>query len=267
MMSSSVGDEACKKFWSKFSKQCDNRTMMLNASADQIEAPDRCDILDDLPDLTGMDIVEVGSGIGRFTGALAQSASSVLATDFIEDFVETNQKRNAERGNISYRICSATDLKLKESRQVNGEVFASVVDFVFTNWLLMYLSNEEVIAFLQKTLEWLRPNGYMHIRESCTHASSGSTTDSLHSTQEDNPTQYRYSSVYMQLFRNIRYKDKMGHLYEFELLWASSVPTYIIPLDQVLMKYKLPQHANLMICDGCFLGHSVCVDPQHIAKV
>lgn len=60
----SANAEACRQFWDKFSNQCDNRAMMLNANADQIETPDRNDILDSLPNLKDLDIVEVGAGIG-----------------------------------------------------------------------------------------------------------------------------------------------------------------------------------------------------------
>lgn len=46
------------------------------------------------------------------------------------------------------------------------------VDFVFTNWLLMYLSDVEVVDFLNRVTTWLRPGGYLHLRESCSQPSS-----------------------------------------------------------------------------------------------
>lgn len=38
----------------------------------------------------------------------------------------------------------------------------------------MYLDDSDVIQFLQNALCWLRPGGYIHLRESCTEPSSGS---------------------------------------------------------------------------------------------
>lgn len=49
------------------------------------------------------------------------------------------------------------------------------MDLVFTNWLMMYLTDEEVIRFLTNALHWLRPNGYLHLRESCSESSTGTS--------------------------------------------------------------------------------------------
>ena len=44
-------------------------------------------------------------------------------------------------------------------------------DFVFSNWLLMYLQDEEVKNLIKETLFWLREDGYLFCRESCYHQS------------------------------------------------------------------------------------------------
>lgn len=46
-------------------------------------------------------------------------------------------------------------------------------------------------------------------------------------TADSNPTHYRFSSLYIQLLRNIRYRDNEGKVWKFELEWSCSVPTYI----------------------------------------
>ena len=56
-----------------------------------------------LGSVAGKKVVELGAGIGRFTGALAATAESVLAVDFMETLIEENKKThghryNAERG-------------------------------------------------------------------------------------------------------------------------------------------------------------------------
>lgn len=55
-----------REFWNKFSTKADNNSMMLNKNADQIEESDRQDILNSLPDFTGLNVADIGAGIGYF---------------------------------------------------------------------------------------------------------------------------------------------------------------------------------------------------------
>lgn len=41
-----------------------------------------------LPPYEGKSILELGAGIGRFTGELAQKAGQILALDFIENVIK-----------------------------------------------------------------------------------------------------------------------------------------------------------------------------------
>lgn len=59
-----VEESIYKNFWDKFSSRPDMSSMMLNTSADELEALDRHDILSSLPNYTGMDIADIGAGIG-----------------------------------------------------------------------------------------------------------------------------------------------------------------------------------------------------------
>lgn len=49
-------------------------------------------------------------------------------------------------------------------------------DFIFSNWLLMYLSDEELKSIVEKMLSWLRPGGFLFFRESCNHRSGNRLT-------------------------------------------------------------------------------------------
>lgn len=53
------------------------------------------------------------------------------------------------------------------------------IDFIFSNWLLMYLSDEELKTFIKKSLSWLRPGGFLFFRESCNHRSGSDPTSKL----------------------------------------------------------------------------------------
>ncbi|WKX97370.1 hypothetical protein Q1695_013208 [Nippostrongylus brasiliensis] len=216
-MTAEVRRDSFKTFWDKYSDKPDTNSMMLNYTAHDLEASDRADILSSLPQLTNKDVVDIGAGIGRFTTVLAETARWVLSTDFIESFIAKNQERNAHMGNISYQIGDAVHLEMDEKS----------VDMVFTNWLMMYLSDREVIEFLFNAMRWLRADGYMHLRESCSEPSTGRSKTATMHTADSNPTHYRFSSLYIKLLRAIRYRDLEGKVWKFDVEWSCSVPTYI----------------------------------------
>ena len=47
--------------------------------------------------VAGKRVIELGAGIGRFTGALAATAKSVLAVDFMENLIAENRKSHGHR--------------------------------------------------------------------------------------------------------------------------------------------------------------------------
>jgi len=223
-----MGDrQALKTFWEGFSDTPNVETMMLNKNADDFDENDRRDIWTSLPDLKGLRVVEIGSGIGRFTAALANVAKHVLATDFVQSFIEKNEEDNGHLGNVSFKCGDAAHLDLEPEN----------CDFVFTNWLLMYLTDVEVCHFLESVLLWLTPNGYLHFRESCSESSKRTITQS---NDPSNPTHYRHICQYLTLLEKIRVRDhKTGRLMRFEVLWAKSVETYVRrPSEKVIPNWR-----------------------------
>uniref|UniRef100_A0A914C8H3 phosphoethanolamine N-methyltransferase n=1 Tax=Acrobeloides nanus TaxID=290746 RepID=A0A914C8H3_9BILA len=209
-------DDTYKHFWDRYSDRPDIGSMMLNKNADELEESDRFDVLDSLPDVTGKDVVDIGAGIGRFTSVFAEKARHVVSTDFIESFILKNRERNAHFNNITFKVADAIHLELPSSS----------VDLVFTNWLLMYLSDSETLQFLLNVLRWLRPDGYVKLRESCSQPSTGRSTNvTLHS--DANPTSYRFESIYIELVQNLRYRCPEGKIWRLDIQWSCSVPTYI----------------------------------------
>ncbi|KAE8803195.1 phosphoethanolamine N-methyltransferase 1-like [Hordeum vulgare] len=75
-------------------------------------------------------------GRGRFTGELAKTAGHVLAMDFIETVIKKNESINGHYENASFMCADVTspDLVIEDNS----------IDLVFSNWLLMYLSDEEI---------------------------------------------------------------------------------------------------------------------------
>lgn len=82
--------------------------------------------------------MELGAGIGRFTGDLGAHAKSVLALDFMQRLIEENERKHGHMGNISFKSGDACEL---EAEPESFEV-------VFTNWLLMYLGKPLIVQCL-----------------------------------------------------------------------------------------------------------------------
>lgn len=156
------GAEASKVYWEDhMSHGATLEAMMLDSKAKFLDEADRTEMLSLIPSIEGNAVLELGAGIGRYTAALATAGKSVLAVDFIESAIEQNRAVNGHIESCSFLAHDATKLELED------ESF----DLVFSNWLLMYLNDEEVEALLSKALLWLKGNGVLVFRESCFHQS------------------------------------------------------------------------------------------------
>ena len=72
---------------------------------------------------------------------------------------------------------------------------ANTYDFVFTNWLFMYLSDAELAELAPRLLRCLSPGGRLFFRESC-NRQSGDRSRAF------NPSHYREAAAYTQLFES-----------------------------------------------------------------
>lgn len=102
-------------------------------------------ILELLGPVANTRVVELGAGIGRFTAEFAKTAKQVSAYDFMENLTEANKANNGHLNNV----------KISQQDVTTMELAPDSCDVVFSNWLLMYLSDDEVGTFAQKTLSWV----------------------------------------------------------------------------------------------------------------
>jgi phosphoethanolamine N-methyltransferase len=202
--------------------------MMLDEGAAKIDQAERPEILGMLPPLEGMDMIEMGAGIGRLTGELATRAKTVLACDFVDVSIKANEAAHSHLGNCEFLCADATKMDRP----------AGSLDIVFSNWLLMYFTDAEVDELFAKALRWLRPGGYLFFRESCFHQSGNAK-------RNENPTEYRSPGQYHQMATDQlqlltpdgppaspsrRVKQQLqsgGGCYVFELVTQKALQSYI----------------------------------------
>ena len=158
-------------------------SMLLDSNAEKIDVMERPEIISKLPCLEGNHILELGAGIGRFTGFFGEKSARVVAVDFLGKSCEENRKRNGHLKNVEILCQDVTELSLPDGS----------FDLIFSNWLLMYLSDEEVLRFAKHCIKWLKPGGTLFFRESCFHRSGDSS-------RSFNPTEYRSPIQYFDIF-------------------------------------------------------------------
>jgi len=196
-------------YWAQHSASGSIEEMMLDNDAGKIEAEERQEILSMLPSVKDKRVLELAAGVGRFTGELCKEAKAVTAVDFVQKFSDMNLEANNRHGNLQ---CLCADVTVLEQRPRSH-------DLVFSNWLLMYLSDEEVQRFATNAMLWLKPGGSLFFRESC-FRQSGNAARNI------NPTQYRRPGAYTDIFSAVTAVED-GTKYTFELRRMQPVQTYI----------------------------------------
>jgi phosphoethanolamine N-methyltransferase len=94
------------------------------------------------------------------------------------------------------------------------------IDLIFSNWLLMYLSDEEVEKVVAKMVKWLKVGGHIFFRESCFNQSGDSK-------RKVNPTHYREPRFYTKVFKKCQSYDNDGNSYELSLITSKCIGAYV----------------------------------------
>ncbi|GBG81820.1 hypothetical protein CBR_g34001 [Chara braunii] len=181
-------------YWKEHTESLSIEAMMLDSQASKLDKEERPEILGMLPDFKDKHVLELGAGLGRFTVPLAKDAAHVTAVDFIEKVIMKNKEQNEHLGNI--------DFKCADVASKDFQIEPSSMDLVFTNWLLMYLGDDEVNNLAKNILEGLRYGGHVFFRESCVCQSGDHK-------RKSNPTHYRDPSFYARFVAMLDLKP--GH--------------------------------------------------------
>ncbi|CAK9182526.1 unnamed protein product [Ilex paraguariensis] len=165
-----------------------------------------------LPPYEGKSVLELGAGIGRFTGELAEKAGQVVALDFIESVIKKNESINKHHKNVKFMCADVTSPDLNFS--------AESMDLIFSNWLLMYLSDKEVEDLAGRMVKWLKVGGFIFFRESCFHQSGDHK-------RKNNPTHYREPRFYTKAFKECHMRDDSGKSFELSVVGCKCIGAYV----------------------------------------
>ncbi|GAY58976.1 hypothetical protein CUMW_191010 [Citrus unshiu] len=196
--------EIQKNYWMEHSANLTVEAMMLDSKASDLDKEERPEVLSLLPPYEGKTVLEFGAGIGRFTGELAKKAGHVIALDFIDSVIKKNEEVNGHFENVKFMCADVTSPDLTFSEDS--------VDMMFSNWLLMYLSDKEVEKLAERMVKWLKVGGYIFFRESCFHQSGDSK-------RKHNPTHYREPRFYSKVFKECQIQDASGNSFELSLFF------------------------------------------------
>ncbi|KAK1406541.1 hypothetical protein QVD17_41950 [Tagetes erecta] len=204
--------EIQKSYWTEHSRDLTVEAMMLDSMASLLDKEERPEILSILPTYEGKNVLELGAGIGRFTGEFAKKAGKVTAIDFIESVIKKNESINGHHKNVEFMCADVT------SPDLNFQ--AESVDLIFSNWLLMYLSDKEVEYVAERLLKWVKVGGYIFFRESCFHQSGDYK-------RKHNPTHYREPRFYTKVFKECHTSDASGNSFELSLIGSKCIGAYV----------------------------------------
>ncbi|KAL5161340.1 Phosphoethanolamine N-methyltransferase [Glycine soja] len=209
-----VQDERCvqRSYWIEHTTDLSVESMMLDSNASDLDKEERPEVLSLLPAYEGKSVVELGAGIGRFTGELAKKAGQLLAVDFIESAIKKNESINGHHKNVKFMCADVTSPNLHISE--------GSVDLMFSNWLLMYLSDKEVENLAARMIKWLKVGGYVFFRESCFHQSGDSK-------RKYNPTHYREPRFYTKVFKECHMSDDTRNSFELSLVGCKCIGAYV----------------------------------------
>jgi len=180
--------------------------MMLDKNAQNFSDKEKQEVMSLIPDLKDKTVLELGAGIGRITSGIYKQTKKLVAVEFIKQFHDENIAVHGSAPNIQF----INDNCMNLSFQPNS------FDVIFSNWLMMYLTDEEIEKLVQKMLVWLKPGGYFFFRESCYHQSGTRTVQ-----EQVNPTIYRAPEQYTALITQS--SAEVG----FDVVYSKPIQTYI----------------------------------------
>lgn len=189
--------EKVNEYWQQ--QEATWQSMFKRLVPEDLPEKEGAEIIGYFPDLKGKKVLDLAAGIGRFTRYFSSVAHHIVSVDIASHFIEKNRLQHQDCPNASFLCSDAMDLHFKPH----------YFDFIFINWLFLYLEDVEVEVLLDRIHQWLSPSGMLFFRETCDPVRSNNSTNGYFA-------QYRTLSFY-----DAAVKEK------FTILKEGSIQAYI----------------------------------------
>ncbi|WP_020209191.1 methyltransferase domain-containing protein [Gilvimarinus chinensis] len=196
-----MANRVSKKFWQASNGEALGTALASRPELKTLNESELKEIFALLPPLEGCQVLELGAGTGRFTGELARRSQSVTALDISTEALQQNRLKHSQFDNITYQSIDALEY------HNDAEPF----DFIFINWLFMYLDDDDSQSLLQNLQAELKPGGQIFIRESCEYAYNGKSWlhNFLHSSWQTLKPGTQQSIYRLKKFRGPFWKNAL----------------------------------------------------------
>ncbi|HTQ05066.1 MAG TPA: methyltransferase domain-containing protein [Polyangiaceae bacterium] len=171
--------------------------MLLDPTGETYSSEEVSALLSIVPDLpAGSRLLELGAGVGRLTTHLARMAGRVIAYDFMAEFIAANRASCAAAGltNVEHHVADAATLELP----------AASAHMVFSNWILMYLTDTDARSLVERSASALEAGGHLFVHESCDPGADAASETEYARYAADNPARYRHPAWYEAAFASSR---------------------------------------------------------------
>jgi SAM-dependent methyltransferase len=133
------------------------QSMFQRANFRHLAVHEKQELIGYFPDLNGKKILDLAAGIGRFTRYFSERAKELVSVDLVSKFVEKNRNDHADCQNVAFLCQDAMNLHFESGS----------FDFIFINWLFLYLEDKDVSILIRRIHDWLSLNGMLFFRETC----------------------------------------------------------------------------------------------------
>lgn len=141
-------------------------------------------LLDSLPSLDGMNVLDFGSGQGWQSIAIARTGATVTGVDIGEDLVElARQVAELNKTECSFQLASVTDLPFEDD----------TFDVVIGNAILHHLTEDQLAESIREAFRVLKPGGKAYVNEPIENSSAFDAVQNLLPVGERGDSQYRPS--------------------------------------------------------------------------
>lgn len=185
------------------------QSMYKKPNAQYLDEHEKTELLSYFPNLKGKKILDLGAGIGRFTRYFSSLADHLITVDMAPQLVEKNRQDHADCSNVTFLCCDVMSFEMEDNS----------FDFIFLNWLLMYLEDDEVEVLMKRIARWLKPAGELFLRESCDVTRSKNTKNGYYA-------HYRTLSYYDKLVKGKFTLVKEGHIRTYVNCFADPLQCY-----------------------------------------